>query len=563
MPSFDQYPESELIKMIYLGDSGCLTGNTIVSMRRGGKPRKLSIRRLYNRFKGNHGNKTQVPTYLLADMGGYAGQLLMLDVVKTGKKQVFKLVAGGSVIKASADHQFKTEFGWLTLSELKVGMSVSMWRSSRSKLFRKREIYKISGEQRRVTIESIPNHPFGWSHVIAGKDYKRAPKARLVIEANMNGLSLEEFIFILRNDSERSVSLKYIDQPNVAFHHIDGNWLNDSIENLEVIDNHKHTLKHHAEKVRASKELFNAVIESISPVGEEETFDICMQGPEHNFIANGFVVHNSGKTGSLCSLAAAGYNVRVLDLDKGALIIKDFVTNRELSPYLKPKAGLWVGDEGVKSRINYVEVSETFTNIGGRPVPKGDSWQKIMAQLTEWKDGTTNLGKLETWGPSDVLVVDSFSRFCDARMYLELVMNARASSGRQMQDYWKVQDDIERSLEMLVSPSVKCHVIVVCHIDYVEKDDKTVRGMPQSMGKALGPKIGQHFNHAIMAKTVGQGTTAQYKIFTKTQGTVDLKNAAPLRVKPEYPLETGLLEYFHAVLGKEQVEKQTGRKVAL
>lgn len=265
----------------------------------------------------------------------------------------------------------------------------------------------------------------------------------------------------------------------------------------------------------------------------------------------------SGKTGSLCALAAGGYNVRVMDLDKGAQIIRDYCTNEQDSAYLKPRPGLWAGDKGIASRMNFVPISETFTNIGGRPVPKGDSWQKIMAQLTEWKDGELNLGKLESWTSRDVLAVDSFSRFCDARMYLELVMNARASSGRQMQDYWKVQDDIERSLEMLVSPAVKCHVILICHIDYVEKDDKTVRGMPQSMGKALGPKIGQHFNHALLARSTGQGTTAKHKIFTKTQGVIDLKSAAPLRVKPEYDLETGLLEYFLAVLGEKQVAAQT------
>ncbi len=258
----------------------------------------------------------------------------------------------------------------------------------------------------------------------------------------------------------------------------------------------------------------------------------------------------AGKTGSLVSLAAAGYNIRILDVDKGGQIIRDYVTNPS-SMYLQAKTGLWTVEQckAVASRMNYVQISETFTVMNGRPVPKGDSWQKILNQLTEWKDGEKNYGKLESWTSNDILVIDSFSRVCDARMYLELVMNARAISGRQQQDYWKVQDDLERFLEMLVSPAIKCHVILVCHVDYVEKDDKTIRGMPQSMGKALGPKIGQHFNHALLAKTTGQGTLAKHKIFTKTQGSIDLKNAAPLKVKPEYELETGLLEYFNAVVG--------------
>lgn len=265
----------------------------------------------------------------------------------------------------------------------------------------------------------------------------------------------------------------------------------------------------------------------------------------------------SGKTGSLMSLAAAGYNVRVLDLDKGIQILKDYATNPE-SMYKKPRAGLWTAEQAqtIAKRINYVSISETFTHINGQVICKGDSWQKMMAQLTEWKDGERSFGKIETWGAGEILVVDSFSRACDARMYMELAQNGRAATGRQQQDYWKVQDGIERFLELLVAydpltkKGIPCHVIVIGHVDYVEKDDGTVRGMPQSMGKALGPKIAQHFNHALLAKTVGQGTMAKRKIMTQTTGSIDLKNAAPLKVKPEYELETGLAEYFQAVLGR-------------
>lgn len=268
----------------------------------------------------------------------------------------------------------------------------------------------------------------------------------------------------------------------------------------------------------------------------------------------------AGKTGSLCSLAAAGYNVRILDLDKGAQIVKGYVTDKEKSPYLKAKPGLWPGDADIAKRMNFVTIQETFTSVGGNMIPRGDSWQKIMTQLTEWKDGDKSYGKLESWTPRDILAIDGLSRYCDARMYLELVLNARAVSGRQQQDYFKVQTAIEQSLELLVSPAVRCHVILCSHVEYIEKDDKSVRGMPQAMGRALGPKIGQHFNHALLAQTQGQGSSIKRRIVTQTTGVIDLKNANPLRVKPEYELETGLLEYFQAVLGPDVVAKQTGAK---
>lgn len=263
----------------------------------------------------------------------------------------------------------------------------------------------------------------------------------------------------------------------------------------------------------------------------------------------------AGKTGSLMSLAAAGYNVRVLDLDKGAQILRSYATDPK-SIYLQPKAGLWTEAQAksVASRINYKTISETYTQIKNSLVPKGDSWEAILNQLTEWKDGERNLGKLDHWTTNDVLVIDSFSRFCDARMSLELVLNGRAMQGRQQGDYFKVQSAIESALELLVSKAVHCHVIMICHISYEEQDDGSIKGVPQSMGKALGPKIGQHFNHSLLAKATGQGTMEKRKILTKTMGMIGLKTSAPLSVKPEYDLETGLAEYFRAVLGAGPTE---------
>ncbi len=261
----------------------------------------------------------------------------------------------------------------------------------------------------------------------------------------------------------------------------------------------------------------------------------------------------SGKTGSLASLAAAGYNLRIMDLDNGVQILKDYATNPK-SIYTQARQGLWTAEQckGIASRINFVTMQEQWTNVGGTPVPKGDLWNRMMGQLTQWKDGEKDYGKLETWTPNDILVIDSFSRYCDARMNLELVLNGRATQGRQQQDYFKVQDGIERSLELLVSKGVRCHVIMICHISYDEQDDKTIKGVPQAMGRALGPKIGQHFNHSLLARAQGQGAAESRKILTKTTGMIGLKNAAPLKVAAEYQLETGLAEYFQAILGTKK-----------
>jgi len=54
-----------------------------------------------------------------------------------------------------------------------------------------------------------------------------------------------------------------------------------------------------------------------------------------------------------------------------------------------------------------------------------------------------------------------------------------------------------------------------------------------------------------MAQTTGQGTNQKRRIKTSTVGVIELKNSAPLRVDSEYPLETGLAQYFKAIRGVE------------
>lgn len=259
----------------------------------------------------------------------------------------------------------------------------------------------------------------------------------------------------------------------------------------------------------------------------------------------------AGKTGSLCSLAAAGYNVRVLDLDKGVDIISGYV-NSGLSIYNRAREGLWTDEQAktIHKRLSYVTITEKITIKGGTPIPKGDAWQRISAQLDKWIDGELNLGNIGTWGEQDILVIDGLSRLAQAALNFQLALGGRLLSGPEQGDWYKAQGLTERLLQMLTSEEIKCHVIVCCHIAFIDNDMGLTKGYPQTIGKALSPKVGQSFNHALLAKSTGQGTLAKRVIVTNTAGMVELKNTSPLLVKAEYPLETGLAEYFKAVRGE-------------
>ena len=74
-------------------------------------------------------------------------------------------------------------------------------------------------------------------------------------------------------------------------HHKDKNINNNNDSNLIKVCCKCHNLLHHGWHV--GTKAINDKIKSIKYVGSEETYDIEMKHPYHNYIANGFIVHNS------------------------------------------------------------------------------------------------------------------------------------------------------------------------------------------------------------------------------------------------------------------------------
>lgn len=289
-----------------VGDK-CLSGDTIVHMRRGrGKPMKISMEKLYNRVKGKHFNKHDgLKTYLMSDLGGYVGMQEMLDIIKTGDKVVYLITDDrGNTIKATKDHKFKTDRGWLTLADgLGVGDQVRRWRKTKTVDTPDRAV------KDRSCTYSIPYHPYAWRHCIGGRDYKRMLTARLVIEAAMNGLTFDEFVNILRKKPKEAARLAYSD-PRMEVHHADNDAENDDLDNLRLLSPEEHWSVHAASMPKNTKRLDWARITSIQRLGKEPTYDITMKGPHHNFIANGFEVHNStGKTLQMIEACANFYRL--------------------------------------------------------------------------------------------------------------------------------------------------------------------------------------------------------------------------------------------------------------
>jgi thymidylate synthase ThyX len=96
---------------------------------------------------------------------------------------------------------------------------------------------------------------------------------------------------------------------NLEIHHKDKNERNNSIGNLIKVCVHCHELLHHGWHV-GKKTIVDKIV-SIEYVGMDETFDIEMCEP-YNYIANGFVVHNSTR---YCNYAKGKYGSQITVID--------------------------------------------------------------------------------------------------------------------------------------------------------------------------------------------------------------------------------------------------------
>lgn len=314
LPSYDhflnwlacvfQYRTRTLTAWILHGVEGCLAGETKIAVRRGrrtgGKDREITIKQAYEKWSGTYKLGTglgktwdmSLPTFSKSVKDGMTvGYHEVYDIVEAGVKQLYKLTTEtGRSIRVTDIHPFLCEDGsFIELRDLRPGRRVVVEGEHNA------HVAKPKGRTKgRRTTYSIPHHPYAWQHIIGGKNYKRMHTARLVVEADMNCLSLNSFINILRTDAHTAALLNYLD-PSMMVHHNDEDVTNDILDNLVVIDKLNHD-QHHAREVGLGT--INTKVETVVSIEIDKiemTYDMTMKAPYQNYIANGFAVHNTGK----------------------------------------------------------------------------------------------------------------------------------------------------------------------------------------------------------------------------------------------------------------------------
>ena len=252
-----------------------------------------------------------------------------------------------------------------------------------------------------------------------------------------------------------------------------------------------------------------------------------------------------GKTGALASLAAVGYNIRIIDLDNGLDVLVNV-----LKKY-KPEA---------LKHVQYCTLTNKMKAVGAKVLPDGNpgAWSKAMAMLNRWEEGVkgqpgyVDLGPVTSWGKGDILVIDSLSLLSKMAMSAVLAVNGRLASAIEIQDYAEAMRLIEGLLALLYSDAIKCHVIMISHIAYLDIQDGIIKGFPNTIGQKLSPQVGRYFNNCFRVSRKGSGTAIKRYIQTVSSGNVELKNSAPFALGAEIAfdgIEGGLATVFQTLTG--------------
>lgn len=299
--------------------TGCLAGDTTIEVNRAGKSFRISLVDLVARFNGGRitwGKKPgklqgsgmrwdmRIPTTVRCrDTDGYIKLRELSAAVYSGVKTTYTVsTASGRQVRATVDHKFLTPDGWSRLGDLTIGAPVFV----ESALVHVKSRNTNSQASWYKLVNGLCFHPHaGRRGGAPGKGGWSVPLHRLVVEAQLNGVTLSQWV------AECKVPLAgfriFLPPTKYAVHHMDGNSQNNDAGNLAIVPHKEHWRAHGRESgwqhLTAKTEL--DTITRIELFGDEPVYDLTMKDEPRNFLANGIVVHNSGKTELIVALTMA------------------------------------------------------------------------------------------------------------------------------------------------------------------------------------------------------------------------------------------------------------------
>ena len=318
-------------------EMGCISGDAIITVNRGGKGFKISLKDAYLRFNGLDSRKRyqwnqEIPTRTISVINGELRLNTIKKIVDSGIKKVVQVtLRSGKTLKLTPDHEVLTvDNTWVAIESLSVGdvvfvngeltcqrcgssENIITHKSSLFKGFCKTCMYrylrksvKKSGKfldcDGYIRVSGMYNHPrvgpggYVYEHI-------------LVMEQNLGR-------FLVGDES---------------IHHKDKNRSNNHIDNLQLTTYSEHGKIHSLYQNFGTFTPKIDFIEKIEDAGDDHVYDIVMDDPGRSFVANGIIVHNCGKTIQAIGVINNTDSKKVLIVTPASLKIN---WSRELSKWL-------------------------------------------------------------------------------------------------------------------------------------------------------------------------------------------------------------------------------------
>lgn len=254
---------------------GCLAGDSVIHVNRGGKGFRMTIADLIAREL--RGWPKRMPTFVRGmKADGTLGLVRLVGVKATGYRHALELsLDNGQRLTLTPRHEIATPSGKVAAETLKVGDAVLIdevgWRGFDGRPRKARPyLYRRLSDGRRLSRDGYV--------IFSGSRVRGSPLLEhRVVAAAMLGRQLHE---------------------GEVVHHRNGDKTDNRPENLEVLSGHSEHGKRHQLRDNLAGALPRvAHVASIRHLGAAiPVYDLSVDDPAHTYVANGIVVGNTGKT---------------------------------------------------------------------------------------------------------------------------------------------------------------------------------------------------------------------------------------------------------------------------
>lgn len=335
----------------FVGESkGCLAGDTKINVYTqvgtSYKQHKVRISRLFDLAQN------ESDTFIVRSFNEQTKEMGYSNakVVYSGEKQCYLLTTEDEMtIECSANHRFYTDDGWKTILDLKAGDEIYV--NAKFATNRRDKNYRSpSADAKEVCVKYHP--------VVKYDERKKCHRVRdykIIWEANANNMNVKEYIDLLNNYDGRPL---IVVPKGYDIHHKDGNHNNNYIENLELLTKAEHGRLHGCFTKPKQYLARKVVVKSVIKTKVKKTYDLSCIASEHNFVANEFITHNTGKTSFFFHLLGRHAQIQAMTSRRDDFFVNCYDGNNII---VIDDECTWVGGKDF-SKLSYDEFKQLITS---------------------------------------------------------------------------------------------------------------------------------------------------------------------------------------------------------